>query len=126
VLSDTQFLPGYCILLGYPRVSCLNDLSLQARADFLVDMSLIGDAINAVCQPLRINYDILGNADPFLHAHIVPRYAWEEETLRKGPVWRYPQENWSLAAHQFSEEKHGNLKRDLSEMLQKMSSRAGL
>jgi diadenosine tetraphosphate (Ap4A) HIT family hydrolase len=124
VMNDTQFLPGYCILLGYPRVNGLNDLNLKARADFLVDMSLIGDAISAVCQPLRINYDILGNTDPFLHAHIVPRYMWEEETMRKGPVWLYPKEKWSLETHQFSIEKHGELKRSLSQALQKLAAQA--
>jgi diadenosine tetraphosphate (Ap4A) HIT family hydrolase len=122
VISDTQFLPGYCILLGYPRAGCLNDLSLEKRADFLVDMSLIGDAITAVCQPLRINYDILGNSDAFLHAHIVPRYAWEEEHLRKGPVWRYPKDNWSQEEYQYDEVKHGDLKRRLSEKLHELIS----
>jgi len=120
VISDSQFLPGNCILLGYPRTGCLNDLSLEKRVDFLVDMSLIGDAISAVCQPLCINYDILGNYDPFLHAHIIPRYTWEEERLRKGPVWRYPVENWNHEDMQFNEIEHGVLKRRLSETLQKL------
>jgi diadenosine tetraphosphate (Ap4A) HIT family hydrolase len=117
VISDTQFLPGTCILLAYPRVGCLNDLSLKKRGDFLVEMSLIGDAITTVCQPLRINYDILGNTDAYLHAHIIPRYAWEEDDLRRGPVWRYPRENWSREEYQYNELKHGEMKHRLSEIL---------
>jgi len=38
----------------------------------------------------RINYGILGNSDPFLHAHIVPRYMTEPEKFRKGLPWSYP------------------------------------
>ena len=72
VIGDTQFLPGYCLLLSYPTAGSLNDLDAWARKDFLFDMSLIGDAITGVCKPLRINYEILGNTDPYLHAHIFP------------------------------------------------------
>jgi len=39
-------------------------------------MSLLGEAIMAVCQPHRINYEILGNSLPVLHAHVWPRYDW--------------------------------------------------
>jgi len=42
----------------------------------------------------RINYEILGNSEKALHAHIIPRYEAESEELKKGPVWFY---DWSLA-----------------------------
>ncbi len=120
VIGDTQFLPGYCILLGYPRAHSLNDLEIEQRSDFLVDMSVIGDAITAVCNPLRVNYDILGNTDSFLHAHIFPRYEWEEESRRKAPVFQYPKENWSLEEFQFCLQKHGELKKLLTSKLQEL------
>lgn len=120
VIGDTQFLTGYCILLGYPKVNSLNDLKVPSREDFLIDMSLIGDAITAVCNPLRVNYDILGNTDAFLHAHIFPRYEWEEEERIKFPVWLYPKENWSIEKYQFSDEKHGELKIQLIMKLQEL------
>lgn len=110
VLGDTQFLPGYCILLAYPKVGGLNELTEQKRQDFLMDMSLLGDAILDVCKPLRVNYDILGNTDAFLHAHIFPRYEWEEEENRRMPVWLYPRENWSKAEYQFNEKDHERLR----------------
>ena len=120
VIGDPQFLPGYCILIGYPKVNSLNDLNIKNRKDFLIDMSLLGDAITAICNPLRINYDILGNAADFLHAHVFPRYEWEEEERRKHPVWQYPKENWSIEKYQFSDEKHGELKMQLSKKLQEL------
>lgn len=81
VIGDSQFLPGYCLLLGVPRVHDLTNLPLPARLDFLCDMSLLGEAVVLVCQPQRINYEIFGNTDPFLHAHVLPRYAWEPTEL---------------------------------------------
>ena len=117
VLADAQFLPGYCILLAYPKAKSLNDLNPVARLLFLREMSIIGDAILEVCRPLRINYEILGNTDAYLHAHIIPRYDWEEESARKMPVWLYPKDNWSNPEHQFNEEKHGELKKQLTEKL---------
>ena len=60
VIGDTQFLPGYCVLLAYPKVSCLNDLTIKERSEFLTDMTLIGGAIDNICKPIRINYSIYG------------------------------------------------------------------
>ena len=120
VITDPQFLPGYCILLGFPQVGSLNDLTMEQRKDFLLDMSILGDAISAVCKPLRINYEILGNTDAFLHAHVIPRFDWEDDAIRKGPVWSYPKENWSLEKYQFSEEKHGELKNQIRLELEKL------
>ncbi|HQN43427.1 MAG TPA: hypothetical protein PLA25_04795, partial [Anaerolineaceae bacterium] len=39
----------------------------------------------------RINYAIMGNSEPVLHAHIVPRYLSEPEELLHGLPWSYPQ-----------------------------------
>ena len=90
VLCDTQFLRGYCILLSDPVVTSLNDLSQTKRAEFLCDMATVGDALLEVTDAYRINYAIAGNSDPFLHAHIVPRYMSEPEELRKGLPWSHP------------------------------------
>lgn len=122
VMADPQFLPGYCILLAYPQTGSLNDLSMEERERFLADMSIIGDAILDVCKPIRINYDILGNSDQFLHAHIYPRYEWEEEK-RKHPVWLYPKEYWTDEKYQFKEETHGDLKVRLSTRIQEYMNR---
>ena len=89
VIGDHQCLKGYCLLLPDPVVPTLNDLSITARDLFLRDMALIGDAALAVTNAVRANYEILGNADPALHAHVFPRFKDEPEDRRKGPVWFY-------------------------------------
>jgi diadenosine tetraphosphate (Ap4A) HIT family hydrolase len=89
-LSQMQFLRGYCILMAEPVVSSINDLTHDGRAVFLSDMVKIGDAILQVTNAFRINYALMGNNDPVLHAHIVPRYLWEPDKLRKGLPWDHP------------------------------------
>ncbi len=90
VLCDTQFLRGYSVLLPDPVVSSLNDLSVAKRSQFLCDMSTVGDALLEVTGAHRINYAILGNSEPILHAHIVPRYLSEPEEYRKNLPWTHP------------------------------------
>lgn len=120
VFGDLQFLPGYCLLMACPRVESLNEMNMQQRADFLLDLSLLGDAVLAVCKPLKINYEILVNAADFLHAHVFPRYEWESEERRKKPVWLYPEEHRFAPESRFSEEKHGELKKRISEKLKEL------
>ncbi|MBN1777744.1 MAG: hypothetical protein JW811_06435 [Clostridiales bacterium] len=92
VLGDYQFLPGYCVLLAQPEAKSLNGLSLDRRAQFMRDMTLIGDAINDACRPAKLNYAVMMNLDTHLHAHIQARYAWEPDEYRTGPAWNYPRE----------------------------------
>jgi diadenosine tetraphosphate (Ap4A) HIT family hydrolase len=89
VLGDSQLLPGYCVLLSDPVVGSINELSGSERARFLADMVAIGDALLAVTDAYRINYEIQGNGDPALHAHIFARYLSEDAERRRCPVWMY-------------------------------------
>ncbi len=91
-LGEMQFLRGYCILYADPQVADLNALYPGQRSQYLCDMTLVGDALLVVTGAYRINYGIFGNSQPILHAHIVPRYTSEPETLRKGLPWSYHQE----------------------------------
>lgn len=87
VLSDFQVSPGYCILLADPVVGSLNELTEEARLAFLGDMARLGDALLQATGAARINYEILGNADPALHAHIIPRFDTEPDEYRRKPIW---------------------------------------
>lgn len=92
VLCDAQFLPGYALLLSDPVVPNLNALDKAQRQQFLYDMSIIGDALLEVTDSHLINYEILGNTDPALHAHVLPRYRHEPDERRAMPVWLYDRE----------------------------------
>ena len=107
VLGDYQFFIGYSLLLPDPVVPSLNDLSLAERSRFLLDMPALGDALLAVTDALRINYEILGNTDPALHAHVFPRYASEEPSALREPIWNY--ERSQRITVPFSPSDHGPL-----------------
>ena len=100
VIGDVQFLPGYCVLLGKdPSVSALAEMPRSERLRFLADVDLLATAVERACRDgdpgfRRINIDILGNTDAFVHAHIWPRYDWEPPELVTHPVWLYPAEAW--------------------------------
>jgi diadenosine tetraphosphate (Ap4A) HIT family hydrolase len=94
VLGDPQITHGYCLLLPDPVVPDLNALTGDARRQFLDDMAALGDAVLAETGAERINYEILGNVEPALHAHVIPRHASENPALRKQPVWLH---EWSGA-----------------------------
>ena len=92
VLGDPQITRGYCLLLPDPVVPDLNALTGDRRRQFLDDMARLGDAVLEETGAERINYEILGNVEPALHAHVIPRHANEPPERRKQPVWLH---DWS-------------------------------
>ncbi|MEN8652010.1 diadenosine tetraphosphate hydrolase [Streptomyces sp. 21So2-11] len=101
VMGDVQFLPGYSVLLvDQPEVRRLSDLPREKRRSFLSDMDTLGEAVERACGRLdsafrRVNLEILGNTDGFLHAHVWPRFEWEPPGLAGLPVWLYPRDRWT-------------------------------
>jgi catechol 2,3-dioxygenase-like lactoylglutathione lyase family enzyme/diadenosine tetraphosphate (Ap4A) HIT family hydrolase len=93
VMGDPQVLPGYCLLLPDPVVPHLNALSAADRTRFLDDLARLGDAALGATGALRINYAIFGNQEPALHAHVLPRFADEPDTMRSAHPWAY---DWTL------------------------------
>jgi len=116
-LCDMQFLRGYIIHLADPVFASLNDLNLKGRSQYLTDMALIGDALLEVAGAYRINYAIAGNTDPYLHAHIVPRYLSEPDQYRKGLPWSYPRE--VMDSVPFNYQRDQELIRQLRKAIQK-------
>ena len=58
----------------------------DAEADqYLHELLTVGRALGKVMQPVKVNYNILGNSVPHLHTHIVPRYAADPR-----PGWPFP------------------------------------
>ena len=102
-MGDPQWLPGYCVLLtDDPVAQRLSDLPGPRRTAFLESMATLGEAVEQACGEAdpafrRVNLEILGNTDAFLHAHVWPRYEWEPPELVRKPVWLYPAERWSDA-----------------------------
>jgi diadenosine tetraphosphate (Ap4A) HIT family hydrolase len=128
-MGDTQFLPGYCVLMSdVEGANHLTDLPRAARQEFLLDMSLLGEAITAACNGIdpslrRLNYEILGNSGRFLHAHVFPRYEWEDEELVTGPVWAYPSDRWTSPRDAYADE-HEPLREAITKELHRIMGEA--
>lgn len=101
VIGDVQFLPGYTLALAkVPGVDRLSDLPRRDRIHHLADVDLVADAVETVCKRMdpayrRVNVEILGNTDAFLHCHISPRYDREPPERVAHPVWLYDASHWS-------------------------------
>ena len=95
VFGESQFLRGYSLLLPDPVVPHLNDFPdlieghSAMRAQFLLDMARLGDALWRATGALRVNYAMFGNVEPALHAHLIPRYADEVPELATAQPWAY-------------------------------------
>ncbi|QIK66205.1 diadenosine tetraphosphate hydrolase [Nocardioides sp. HDW12B] len=119
VIGDVQFLPGYCVLLADdPAATRLSDLAPATCAAYLTSMARLGAAVERACAELdpafsRVNLEILGNTDPFLHCHVWPRYTWEPDDIRPGPVWHHPRERWSDPTTALGE-RHDELRRRIT------------
>lgn len=115
VLGDTQVTPGYSILMSDPVVLDLNALSFEERTCFLQDMCIAGDALLEVTGASLINYEILGNTERALHAHIVPRYDDEPDEQRRKPIWLSD----TSAAPRFAPERNEELMQKLADSIQR-------
>jgi diadenosine tetraphosphate (Ap4A) HIT family hydrolase len=117
VLGDEQPVRGYSLLLPDPVVPDLNSLAKKERLRFLQDMAIIGDALLEVTDAYRINYEILGNTEPALHAHVFPRYMNEPEKLRKMPVWSY--ERMQAVITEFDAARDNELMQEIAQSIQR-------
>ena len=87
VIGDVQPLPGYCVLLADPVVESINAMERTERIQYSLDAIRAGDALLAVTDAYRINYETLGNSEPALHTHIIPRYRTEADDKRGRVAW---------------------------------------
>ncbi len=86
--SDARF-PGRCLLAFTGHVTHMEDLAPDVLAAFWADAARVGAAVRRIHGAQRVNYAVLGNADPHLHVHIVPRQP-SAEPLPTRPPWNDP------------------------------------
>ncbi len=113
LVGEQQVVAGYCLLVPDPVVTDLNALEGRSRLEFLDDMAALGDALLEVTGAARINYEILGNSERALHAHLFPRRESEPEATRRAPVWLH---DWALAPR-FARETHADFVRRVADAL---------
>lgn len=73
-LAKNQFVIGYCVLMCRRHVIEPWELTPEERSLFFDDLAHAGRALQSAFNADKMNYNILGNIIPHLHAHILPRY----------------------------------------------------
>ncbi|HZP71918.1 MAG TPA: HIT family protein [Gaiellaceae bacterium] len=61
------------------------ELSADEATRFWAEVLHAGCAIERVFEPVKMNYNVLGNSVPHLHVHVIPRYAVDPK-----PEWPFP------------------------------------
>ena len=77
---------GYTIVVWRGRhVAEPTELDETEAAWFWKELLQVGRALEETLKPVKLNYDLLGNSLPHLHAHVIPRYADDPK-----PGWPFP------------------------------------
>lgn len=98
---------------------------------FLEDMALLGRAVATVCrrrdpQFRRLNLEIQGNTDAFLHAHVTPPYTWEPADLVGWPGALHAWTGRVDPAVDALSERHDDLRRELTTELEAQVAAVGV
>jgi diadenosine tetraphosphate (Ap4A) HIT family hydrolase len=77
---------GYSVVVWRGRhVAEPTELSEEEATAYWLELLRVGHAIETHLEPVKMNYDLLGNSLPHLHAHVVPRFADDPR-----PGWPFP------------------------------------
>jgi diadenosine tetraphosphate (Ap4A) HIT family hydrolase len=77
---------GYTIVIWRGRhVAEPTELTDDEAVAFWRELLHVGRGLERVLEPVKLNYDLLGNSLPHLHVHVVPRYADDPR-----PGWPFP------------------------------------
>ena len=88
LLQDDAAFRGYCVLAFHRHQVELTELDAPERTALMADLDRIARAVQAVVRPAKLNYAILGNEVPHLHAHIIPRFP--DDGWWGRPIWLRP------------------------------------
>lgn len=85
-LQKANIQRGYSVVIWRGRhVAEPTELSAEEAAQYWRELLDAGRRIEQALQPVKLNYDILGNSLPHLHTHVIPRYAEDPK-----PGWPFP------------------------------------
>ncbi len=75
VYLNRAVLRGYTVAIWNGSHVCEpTQLSREQASGFFAEMLSVGRAVEDHFEPVKMNYEVLGNALPHLHAHAIPRY----------------------------------------------------
>ena len=84
---------GYSVVVFRGRhVGALHEMTEAEHAVFWSEVSIVATAIDRVYEPVHLNFQVLGNQDPHVHVHVIPRYDPDP-----APSMPLPAEAWSAS-----------------------------
>ena len=100
-LFDDQFFPGWTVLVLNRHASELFDLTQDERSRLIEEVSEVALALTMAFEPVKINYELLGNQLPHIHWHIIPRLTGDPAP--REAVWTVRHEPKRLTANDLQE-----------------------
>ncbi|MGZ9835281.1 HIT family protein [Streptococcus sp. V940] len=128
VIGDHQYFEGYTLFLAKEHVTELHHLNPSIKIRFLVEMSLVQEAVSKAFSAQKMNVELLGNGDAHAHWHIFPRREGDMKghgLNGRGPVWWVPWEEMVAEEYQVKGSKLEGLVETLSETLDQMIEMKG-
>jgi diadenosine tetraphosphate (Ap4A) HIT family hydrolase len=87
-LQSAVVQPGYSLSIWKGRhIVEPVELTDEEATGYWLETLRVARAIIAIYQPLKLNYETLGNTSPHLHTHLLPRYP---EDPRPGQPFPFP------------------------------------
>ena len=100
-LFEDQFFPGWTVVVLRRHATELYELTRSERSQLIEEVSAVATALAMAFEPVKINYELLGNQVPHIHWHLIPRL--ESDPAPKEPVWRVPHEPKRLTLDELQE-----------------------
>lgn len=93
--NDARF-PGRCLLVLHEHHEDFGEIEEELASAFVSDARLAAQAIKAAIKVPRINYALLGNREPHIHFHLIPRGHPNDPIPQQAP-WEHPQRQTKLS-----------------------------
>jgi diadenosine tetraphosphate (Ap4A) HIT family hydrolase len=88
-LYDDARFPGRCLLALHEHYEDLSAVPPALLSRFILDVRCAGAAITAAIGADRMNYAVLGNVEPHVHFHLIPRI-FATDPIPRRPPWEHP------------------------------------
>jgi diadenosine tetraphosphate (Ap4A) HIT family hydrolase len=84
-LNRTQYYRGATFFAAHECVAELWDLDSTTRGAHLMEMTAVAEAVAVAVDPVKMNYEALGNTCRHLHWWLTPRHA--DDPRPSAPIW---------------------------------------
>lgn len=83
IIGRNQLAHGYTLFISKVHARELHEL--EDRDLFLHEMGVVAEAVFKAFQPIKLNYELMGNSIDHAHWHLIPRHA--DDLNLHGPFW---------------------------------------